>query len=64
MFGSRRIKIPKELWQKIERLAALAGYASPEELVLHALEKELAKVDEAQSDAEIQKKLRGLGYIR
>jgi len=64
MFGARRIKIPKEQWHKIERLAALAGYASPQEFVLHALEKEFAKLDEAQSDAEIQKKLRGLGYIR
>ena len=63
MFGDAKVKIPKDLWQKIRRLSALAGYASPDEFVRHALEKELAKLDEADSDEEIQKKLRGLGYI-
>ena len=63
MFSGSKIKLPKELLAKIKRYAAIAGYSSPEEFVVHALEKELADLEEADSDEEIKKKLRGLGYI-
>ena len=36
---------------------------SPEEFVKHALEKELAKLEDADSEDEIKKRLQGLGYI-
>jgi len=62
-FGAARVRIPRELWQKVRRCAELAGYATPEELVLHALEKELARLEADDSDEDIQRKLRGLGYI-
>jgi len=61
--GGPRVRIPRELWEKIQRCAALAGYATPEEFVVHALEKELAKLEADDSDEDIQRKLRGLGYI-
>ena len=63
MFGSKKIKLDKEIMAKVERYAKLAGYSSPEEFVHHALEKELAKLEGAGSDEEIKKRLRGLGYI-
>ena len=63
MFGGPKVKIEKALWEKIKRCAALAGYSSPEEFVIHALEKQLATLEEADSDDEIRKKLKGLGYI-
>ncbi len=63
MFGGPKVKIEKSLWEKIRRCAALAGYSSPEEFVIHALEKQLATLEEADSDDEIRKKLKGLGYI-
>lgn len=63
MFGGNRIKIEKEMWEKIKKYASLAGYSSADEFVLHALEKELAILEEADSDEEIKKKLKGLGYI-
>ncbi len=62
MFGSK-IKINKELMDKIKKYAAIAGYSSPEEFIIHALEKEIAKLEEADSDEEVKKRLRGLGYI-
>lgn len=61
--GKAKIKIDKELFERVKKYAALAGYSSPEEFVTHCLEKELAKLDEAESEEEIKKKLRGLGYI-
>lgn len=63
MFASKKIKIEKGLWEKIKRYAAMAGYSSPEEFVMHVLEKEIALIEEGESDEEIKKKLKGLGYI-
>ena len=63
MFGTAKVKISSELWTKIKRYAEIAGYSSPGEFVTHALEKEIAELEEADSDEEIKKKLRGLGYI-
>lgn len=57
------VKLKKELWDRITRCASAAGYSSPQEFVEHVLEKELAKIEDAESDEEIVNKLRGLGYI-
>ncbi len=63
MFGSAKVKLDKGLLDKIKRYAAIAGYSSPEEFITHALEKELAKLEDAESEEEIKKRLKGLGYI-
>jgi metal-responsive CopG/Arc/MetJ family transcriptional regulator len=63
MFGGRKITLDKDLLAKVERYAKLAGYSSPDEFVAHALEKELSKLEGADSEEEIKKRLRGLGYI-
>jgi hypothetical protein len=58
-----KIKIDKGLFDKIKKYAAMCGYSSAEEFITHCLEKELAKIEEADSEEEIKKKLKGLGYI-
>jgi metal-responsive CopG/Arc/MetJ family transcriptional regulator len=63
MFGYVKIKLEKGLVDRVRRLAELAGYSSPEEFITHALEKELAKLEDADSEEEIKKRLKGLGYI-
>ena len=62
MFGPK-IKLEKELYAKVKKYAELAGYSSTEEFITHALEKEIAKLEDAGSDEEIKKRLKGLGYI-
>jgi hypothetical protein len=62
MFGPR-VKLDKALFVKIKRYADLAGYSSVEEFVTHALEKEIAQLESAESEQELKKKLKGLGYI-
>ena len=62
MFGSK-IKLDKDLLKKIKMYAKIAGYSSVEEFITHALEKEIAILEEADSEDEIRKKLQGLGYI-
>ena len=63
MFGGPKIKIDKDLLERDKQISELAGYASPEEFIVHCVEKELAQFEGAQSDAEITEKLKGLGYI-
>jgi predicted DNA-binding protein len=57
------IKLKKELWERVKKIAQVAGYSSPQEFVEHVVEKELAKLEDADSDEEILNKLKGLGYI-
>lgn len=64
MFGGSKIKIEKELLEKVKKYSGLAGYSTPEEFVQHVLEKEIAKFEEGgQSEEEIRKRMQGLGYI-
>ncbi len=58
-----KIKLDKGLLEKIRTYARVAGYSSTEEFIAHCLEKEIAKLEESDSEEEIKKKLRGLGYI-
>ncbi|HKE28834.1 MAG TPA: hypothetical protein VKB88_41075 [Bryobacteraceae bacterium] len=63
MFGSNRIKLSAELLERIKRVSEAGGYSSPQEFVEHVLDRELKKLEDAESDAEIVKKLQGLGYL-
>ncbi|HJY33437.1 MAG TPA: hypothetical protein VJ260_01225 [Vicinamibacterales bacterium] len=62
MFGSN-VKLDKALLAKVKRYADLAGYSSADEFITHALEKEIARLETADSDEEVKKRLKGLGYI-
>jgi len=62
MFRST-IKLDKALFNRAKRCADVAGYSSVEEFVTHVLEKEMVSIEESDSEAEIKKKLKGLGYI-
>lgn len=67
MFGNK-IKVDEELYEKIKKCAALAGYATADEFATHVLEKEIARIlgsgDASDADdEEAKKQLQGLGYI-
>ena len=61
--GGPKIKIDKDLMERLKKASELAGYSSVDEFVVHVLEKELAQIDDGASDEEIKKRLEGLGYI-
>ncbi|OGD24453.1 MAG: hypothetical protein A2Y56_07080 [Candidatus Aminicenantes bacterium RBG_13_63_10] len=61
--GKEKIKLDKALLDKVKKLSELAGYSSVEEFVAHCLEKEISKLEESDSEEEVKKKLKGLGYI-
>jgi len=60
---STAIKLKKNLWLRVKRCADAGGYSSPQEFVEHLVEKELARLEDAQSKEDIVKKLKGLGYL-
>lgn len=62
MFG-KKVKLEAGLYDKVKRYADIAGYSSVEEFVAHALEKEISRFEDADSEEEIKKRLKGLGYI-
>ena len=58
------IRLAEERWFHItEEHSEIAGYSSPEEFIVHALEKEISKLEEAENEDEVKKRLKGLGYI-
>ncbi len=67
MFGSN-VRLDKSLLERVKRYARAAGYSSADEFITHAIEKELALLDQAkgtgsETDPAVLERLKGLGYI-
>jgi len=58
-----KIKIDRELFERLKKTAELAGYSSAEEFITHLLEKAAADAERAQGKEEVRKRLQGLGYL-
>ena len=60
-----KIKIDSHLYDRVKKVWELAGYASPDEFILHIIERELAKLEsgEGEDDPKVIERLKGLGYI-
>jgi hypothetical protein len=65
MLGGKtvKVKIDRDLYDRVRKIADVAGYATPEEFVAHVLEKEMLHFEDAGSDEDIRNRLKGLGYI-
>lgn len=63
MFGGTKVKLDKDLINRLKRISDTAGYATVEEFITHILEKELQNFEGSESNEDIENKLRGLGYI-
>ena len=58
-----KIKIDNALYDRLKVVSERAGYATTEEFITHLLERATSDVEDAATDEEVQKQLRGLGYI-
>lgn len=58
-----KIKLDPALYERIKKVADAAGYASPDEFIVHIIEKELSMIESADSDEDVTERLRGLGYL-
>ena len=63
MFEHTKIKLDKDLFERVIKVAKLSGYPSAGEFIVQVLEKQLASMGEEDSVERIKKKLEGLGYI-
>ena len=58
-----KVRVDRELYQRLARCAEAAGYSSTDEFIRHALEKAAAALEAADTEEEIRKRLQGLGYL-
>jgi len=58
------IKLNKSLCERARALVEKAGYSSLEEFIEHAMERDLATLEDAGSKEELIRKLEGLGYLK
>jgi hypothetical protein len=58
-----KIKIDSSLYERVKQVAEVAGYPSPEDFIVHIIEKELAQIETADTDEEVVERLKGLGYL-
>jgi len=61
--GTTKVKLDKDLYDRVRKFAEMSGYASAEEFIAHCLENEISRIETADSEEEVKKKLKGLGYI-
>lgn len=63
---AKSLKLNSDLFKRVEQFAARAGYSSPEEFVEHLIEQELSRAENGESAEgarEVERQLRGLGYL-
>jgi len=58
-----KIKLEKDLYNKVKQISEDAGYSSVNEFVVHMLEKVVSDADPGEKDEDVLKRLKGLGYI-
>lgn len=64
MASKASVKLSKALCERARVIVEKAGYSSLEEFIEHAMEKDLARLEQADSKEELIHKLKGLGYLK
>ena len=62
MFGMK-VKVDKDLYERLKAVAGQKGYASVEEFIKDVLEKAASPADEETDEELARKQLQGLGYL-
>ena len=65
MFAGRtvKVKLDRDLVDKLRKVADVAGYATVDEFITHVLEREMLRFEDARDDKDMRERLKGLGYI-
>ena len=60
-----KLKFDSATIERIRKVSAVGGYSSPEEFLMHIIERELDSLDpnQGESEEDIRRKMQGLGYI-
>ena len=59
----KSVKFSSDLWKRVEEHANKAGYSSAAEFVEHVLERELSAAETEKDREEVERRLKGLGYL-
>ena len=62
MFGPK-IKLERDLYERLKELSQERGYSSVDEFVTHVLELAVEEVRSEDGDQQVEERLRGLGYL-
>lgn len=60
----KKIKIDNNLYSKLEETGKIKGYSSTDEFILHLLENAVSELEDAVSEEEVRKRLKGLNYLK
>ncbi len=60
---AQKIKLENDLYDRVKKVAEVAGYASADEFIIHMIEKELQVLENPEDNEDITERLRGLGYL-
>ena len=60
---AHKLKLDTPLYDKLTTAAQAAGYSSTDEFILHILEKTVEGMTDSESEEEVRKRLKGLGYL-
>ena len=63
MLSKTSVKLSRTLCERARAAAEAAGYSGLEEFIEHAINKELAALEEAEGREEVLRRLKGLGYL-
>jgi metal-responsive CopG/Arc/MetJ family transcriptional regulator len=58
-----KINLDDNLYDRVKKVAQIAGYATADEFIVHIIEKELGKLETSADEKEVIERLRGLGYL-
>jgi predicted DNA-binding protein len=58
-----KIKLDDGLYDRIKAVSDAVGYSSPDEFIVHVIEKELSVIESADTDSDVTERLKGLGYL-
>ena len=60
-----KLKLDSATIERIRKVSEVGGYSSPEEFLMHVIERELDSLDpwQGESEKDTRKKMEGLGYI-
>ena len=64
MRSTVNVKLSKPLCHRARVLVEKVGYSSLEEFIEHAMERDLARLEETESKEDLIDKLKGLGYLK
>ena len=62
--AATKIKLEKDLYQRVKEFSNKAGYSSVEEFVSHVLEEAVGSLEQTEDEKAVKQRLQGLGYLK